>query len=334
MLETIPEVHSGNKVAQLFIINATITSKNDVAGNITATLNVDEPLSILDSPIKTIEKLSKNESVVVNWTINASRSGTIQASITTKADKILENAALFNITVDLTTLGIDILYDCGTDAYIRSDRPTKNYGADSYLSIRTNESRTNKSNKACEYFKRSLKKKIKHSKIDYDIKWRICMKTGKSPIHRALFWWNLDVIPSDIKGIVNAQIKLYAHGGASRENIIDVYRLEEEFEEGTGKGKETGDGATWYNYEYEENWTTPGGDYDNTTIWSSLAVGDDDRFYSWNVTELVKAWRNYTHDDMGVIFIARSDALKKFISMDSRERHISLRPRLEINYTI
>jgi subtilisin family serine protease len=277
-LVTTAGVSSGNNVAAPFIINATILNNGTAdAANVTVTLELPAKLAILSSAAQNIATLAPAEAVVLNWTLNASKSGNYSANLTTSADNFAPNLTVFAVPVDLTAFGavIELNNATGRDTYIRSSSGQQglNWGASPLLRV------------------------------------------DASPNYRTLLYWDLGSIPAEAT-ITNATMTLFVNSVMSTaSNTIRAFRVTQDWTEGTGNGQDTDNGATWLTYNGTASWASPGGDY-NTTIWASQAVTTANKFYAWNLTGLVAHWIK-NNNNKGLLLNATGSSGKDFSSSDS-----------------
>jgi len=100
VLITTPAVPNGSKVAQPFVINATISNDGSAAAlNVTALLATSQNLTILDAAMKSLGTIAEGAAVVVNWTANASLPRNYTANITTGASNAVQNTTFFPVRV-------------------------------------------------------------------------------------------------------------------------------------------------------------------------------------------------------------------------------------------
>ncbi|MEM2916512.1 MAG: DNRLRE domain-containing protein, partial [Candidatus Woesearchaeota archaeon] len=140
---------------------------------------------------------------------------------------------------------------------------------------------------------------------------------------RALIWWNLSSIPADAN-ISCAIMELYVPSvQKTANNNVTVRRLVQKWYENN---------VTWNKYDGANSWATAGGDY-SSVVWSSVLVGSANKYYYWDLTQLVKSWHNSTYPNYGIIMISQSNNNRKdFTSSDSSTA--SQRPALLVNYTL
>jgi hypothetical protein len=277
-LETTAGVPSGNKVAAPFVINATVLNNGTAdAVNVTVALELPAQLAILTTPAQPIATLAPAEAVVLNWTLNATKSGDYPANLTTSADNAPPNLTFFAVPVDITAFGavIELNNATGRDTYIRSSSGQQglNWGASPLLRV------------------------------------------DASPNYRTLLYWDLGGIPAEAT-ITNATMTLFVNSVMSTtSNTIRAFRVTQDWTEGTGNGQDTDNGATWLTYNGTASWAKAGGDY-NTTIWASQAVTTANKFYAWNITGLVTHWI-INGNNKGLLLNATGSSTKDFSSSDS-----------------
>jgi len=85
--------------------------------------------------------------------------------------------------------------------------------------------------------------------------------------------------------ILSAKVWFYAWSDETMERDVRLYPLARGFVEGTGKGAQTNDGATWLTYDGIQAWTTPGGDY-NPSVWvDAVKPSEGFGWFSWDITD-------------------------------------------------
>jgi serine protease AprX len=140
---------------------------------------------------------------------------------------------------------------------------------------------------------------------------------------RALIGWNLSSIPANAD-ISSAVMQMYVPSVQKTSgNTVNAYRITRQWYENN---------VTWNKYDGTHSWTTTGGDYDST-IWASMSVGAKGKYYSWDLTQLVKSWQNSTYQNYGIIMVSQSSNNRKDVS-SSDCTTASRRPALLVNYTL
>ncbi|MBW2984965.1 DNRLRE domain-containing protein, partial [Candidatus Woesearchaeota archaeon] len=147
---------------------------------------------------------------------------------------------------------------------------------------------------------------------------------------RGLVEFNLSDIPSQAI-IENATLELYVTGKGTGSPVINLYRINNSWTEGTGIGETTDDGATWNSRNGSLNWDAAGGDYDEK-IWANTTLYDKDMWYSWNIAELVQNWVNGSYPNYGLMLkdVTLATVVWSFASSDNINS--TIRPKINITY--
>ena len=174
------------------------------------------------------------------------------------------------------------------------------------------------------YLKSSSNKKNYGISEELDIK-----KNGRN----AIFEFDISSLPAN-STIQGATLRLYATDVTEDDEAaeIPVYRITRSWVEGTGDGVQTNDGATWKYYDNQDNWNNSGGDY-NTFEWSRQDVTDQDLWYEWDITHLVKSWSNSTYINYGMLLLTESNNVGTKTFASSEHTNSSIRPQLILNYS-
>jgi predicted RNA-binding Zn-ribbon protein involved in translation (DUF1610 family) len=95
-------------------------------------------------------------------------------------------------------------------------------------------------------------------------------------------------------------------------NNVSLFRLTSSWNEGTSTGASndaTINGSSWHERWFGLNWTTYGGDFDNSTTYDrkNLDGSAVDRLINWSLTSLVNEWYAGTYDNYGFIFVADNE---------------------------
>jgi hypothetical protein len=152
--------------------------------------------------------------------------------------------------------------------------------------------------------------------------------------HRLLLRFDLSELPHNAN-ISSAELKLWMYNdGPNKDVQLNVHRITRDWEEGT-KGYHD-NGATWNTYDGVNSWNTPGGDFDPLII-ASRIVKTQNQYYSWDVTDLVIAWKQGSYENYGMILKGEDEQSdiqkrKRFRSSDYGTQ--SQRPQLIINYNL
>jgi subtilisin family serine protease len=224
VLTTTPAVPANNKVAQPFAVNATVANTGFAAQNLNVTLAVPQFLSVSGGGLQQFASLAAGASVVVNWTVNASKSGNYSANVTVAADTFAANRTFFVIPVEVTAFGVvlELNNATGRDAYVRSSSPTLNWGASPLLRV------------------------------------------DASPNYRPLLYWDLSGIPPYATVLNATMTLFVNSVMSTMSNTVRAFRVTQDWTEGTGNGQDTDNGATWLTYNGTASWAANGGDYNST----------------------------------------------------------------------
>ena len=148
---------------------------------------------------------------------------------------------------------------------------------------------------------------------------------------RVLMEFDLSGIPAN-SIIKTATLTLYVIStGAPPNPVVNVTRVTRAWDEGTGTGSITKDGATWDNATGNNKWTTSGGDFDSK-IWATTTITGANRYYSWDVAELVRSWANGTYSNYGMLIRTDTTSSGTTTFASSDNTNASRRPNLTVTY--
>ncbi|MCK4413235.1 MAG: DNRLRE domain-containing protein [Candidatus Eisenbacteria sp.] len=144
-------------------------------------------------------------------------------------------------------------------------------------------------------------------------------------------------LPVEVMGmiIVEARIGFYCWTVSSWEEgqYLDLYRLTEEWQEGTADGSYQEGCASWNvrsgDLEGDIAWTIPGGTHDPVLLDSSL-IPNAAYYPEFDITDLVQEWANQSSDNLGVLLVNDSATRTGIKASEYSEYG---RPYLEITYT-
>ncbi len=147
---------------------------------------------------------------------------------------------------------------------------------------------------------------------------------------RVLVQFDLSGIPSNAI-IRTATLALYVTATGTPKPVVNITRVTTAWDEGTGNGDITKDGATWKNASGAKEWTTSGGDFDSK-IWATTTITEASRYFTWDVTELVRSWANGTYANYGLL--VRTDTFNSGITTfpSGDNANASIRPNLTVTY--
>ena len=143
--------------------------------------------------------------------------------------------------------------------------------------------------------------------------------------------FDLPPIPPNTR-ILSAQLELYHQSnlGTNVDPEASVFRLTQDWIEGTKSGGGTADGATWETWDGSNTWSTSGGDFDVASIASSplsVATGD---WESWEIKTLVQGWLDGSFPNHGLLLKGSETTYFSFASKENADS--TLHPRLTITY--
>jgi YD repeat-containing protein len=152
--------------------------------------------------------------------------------------------------------------------------------------------------------------------------------------YRDLLSFDLRDIPANAS-ISAATMSLWVSYGANVPMTIEAHRVLRPWKEGTGNPP-CATGATWYETEGGQPWTTPGGDIDQQVAASvSVPAGQSGVFHNFTVTGLVQSWANGTANN-GLVLRAADETLKAdnalVYATDDFSASPALRPKLTVSY--
>jgi RHS repeat-associated protein len=161
------------------------------------------------------------------------------------------------------------------------------------------------------------------------------LEADSTATRRALLYFDLRDIPTTAS-IIAARLSLwrpYANGFTA---TVDLHRVTTDWQEGTGTGTCTGDGATWYETEAGVRWAANGGDYDPTPA-KSLTTSTAAAWDNYYIEGLVGQWVNGTYPNLGVLLKLHDETPTAGHQFDYYSDDFSvapsLRPKLYVNYT-
>ena len=140
-------------------------------------------------------------------------------------------------------------------------------------------------------------------------------------------------MPEEVMGktILEATIVFYCWTVSSWQEgqYLDLYRITEEWEEGTADGAFQEGSASWNVRSGVIDWSTPGGTFDPALLDSSL-IPNQDYYPEFDITGLVQEWADGTTENFGVLLINDSVASTGIKASEYSEYG---RPYLEITYS-
>ncbi|MFN0149292.1 MAG: DNRLRE domain-containing protein [bacterium] len=168
---------------------------------------------------------------------------------------------------------------------------------------------------------------------------------GRSPVlsvadqatlSRSLLRFDVSSIPAADR-IDRATLDLHIQSTAGAETTsVSVHRVTRSWTEGTGLGTLTFNGASWTSTNGFLSWLSWGGDFAAAPAASEPVPGAAGTWQSWEVTDLVTAWRDSASTNYGAILKITSESagagnLREFQSSDASNP--TLNPRLTLYIT-
>jgi hypothetical protein len=86
--------------------------------------------------------------------------------------------------------------------------------------------------------------------------------------------------------VISAKVYFYLWRDSTGGRTVRLHPVTRWFEEGTGDGTPSGDGATWETWDGVNAWTTPGGDYDPNVF---VEPNEGTNWFCWDITSM---WDN------------------------------------------
>ncbi len=154
---------------------------------------------------------------------------------------------------------------------------------------------------------------------------------------RGLLYFRLSpFIPSDA-AVKKVYLTLYVSFLSGSGDGFACYPVNESWEEGSGMGSATGDGATWATSDGSSSWTA-GGNYDTTACSSVVSVTneDDDDYITFEInSSVVQNWVNDDTQNHGLLLkMEESGTLDQVVFLSNQSGTVCQKPRLTIYYTL
>jgi hypothetical protein len=145
---------------------------------------------------------------------------------------------------------------------------------------------------------------------------------NSTSVFRSLIQFNISEINEE--GLQIGKLFLFHHDGHPSSNgTIEIHRLNQPWTES---------GSNWNTSDGINNWTSPGGDYNSTIEYTSVVAADSYGWYSWNVINLIRGWKNGTYENNGLILIANSGSGWHLFYSSDYLGDPGLRPKLILEY--
>lgn len=158
--------------------------------------------------------------------------------------------------------------------------------------------------------------------------------TDLTSITRSLLRFNIDAIPSGAT-VIDATMQLWVKQVNTDHIPVVVYRLTEDWDEGTQDGTAATDGATWDDADTSPNvpWDD-GGEYDPTPYNQSIVyMPEADVFHSFNITTLVQEWVEGV-PNYGLLLKDIDESASRWLEFSSDNGLFGQRPMLVVQYEL
>ncbi len=159
-------------------------------------------------------------------------------------------------------------------------------------------------------------------------------------MRRSLIRWELSSLPANVS-VESATIELYRYDGdAASEMEVALYRVTEDWTEGTGSdlwpaADYVPNGATWNEAAPGAAWSEPGGNYDAAVVArATLPLGMNNDWISLNATAAARSWIEQDAPNYGVLLRPESGDYTYHYYASSEYATPEQRPRLTIVYTV
>ncbi len=119
---------------------------------------------------------------------------------------------------------------------------------------------------------------------------------------------------------------------------MEAHRVTRAWKEGTGDTVCGADGASWYETQSGENWTTAGGDYDAAVVDSrAVAAGEPSGFHSFTLTSAVQSWVDGSTPNQGLLLRPTDEGTPTndryvYYATDDYTISPANRPKLEVSF--
>ncbi len=160
---------------------------------------------------------------------------------------------------------------------------------------------------------------------------------GPDPV-RSLVAFDVRSIPTDAT-ITSASLSLYAQASPAAAITVDAHRTDGAWDEGSGTGACTGDGATWIEAAGGSRWSAAGGAFEAVSTPPSVAraSGSAPGWDTWDVKGILADWARGSTPNLGFLLKASDETpvdgkLATYYS-DNTGQQPTLRPKLSVDYS-
>jgi RHS repeat-associated protein len=156
--------------------------------------------------------------------------------------------------------------------------------------------------------------------------------------YRNVLYFDLRTIPRTAT-VTDARVSVWETYATSTAVTLETHRITRAWKEGTGGATCNGSGATWYETEGGQPWTTAGGDYDTALAGPTVSspANAPNGFRIFTVTSVAQAWVSGSVPNHGLLLrvsdgTLRADYFRDFAT-DDYPAEPRLRPKLTVTYT-
>ena len=146
--------------------------------------------------------------------------------------------------------------------------------------------------------------------------------TGNNNEAFALFEFPIGQIPAQAR-VLDATLSVHHRNGNDSDVPVTAHRITQPWVESE---------VSWNKRDNGSNWSSPGGDFDETVLDTTLVGPASDMRYEWDLTELVQAWVNGELPNHGVLLRTEASGIfgERFETSDHADP--TRRPSLSIRF--
>jgi RHS repeat-associated protein len=156
--------------------------------------------------------------------------------------------------------------------------------------------------------------------------------------YRNVVYFDLRTIPRTAT-VTDAKVSVWETYATPAAVTMEAHRITRAWKEGTGGGTCNGSGATWYETEGGQPWTTAGGDYDTALAGPTVSspANAPNGFRHFTITNVAQAWVNGSKPNHGLLLRTSDETLRadnyRVFTTDDYTVEPRLRPKLTVTYT-
>ncbi len=165
---------------------------------------------------------------------------------------------------------------------------------------------------------------------------RVGTETDKK--YRDLLYFDVRAIPKGAD-VTDAKVSVWETYATPAAVTLEAHRITRAWKEGIGGSECNGSGATWYETEGGQPWSTDGGDYDTALAGPTVSspASASSGFRNFTITTVAQAWVNGSVPNHGLLLRASDETLKannfRDFATDDYPAEPRLRPKLTVTYT-